>query len=148
VSAAQWAFAAAPVRAVAARQQLGPTGVDLVTEAVLEFDDGDAEIRAAISEPARQWLVISGDSGELELLDASFTSWRDDDSVLLVSDGSGTQRLQVPATDPYRAMVEEMSAAIEGRDGWVLPLTESVATAAILDAAFASARADGRAVSL
>jgi len=148
VSAAQWAFSGAPVRTVAARQELGPSGVDIVTEAVLEFDAGDAEIRAGISAPPRQWLVISGDAGELELRDGSFTSWRDDDTVLLVSDRSGTQRVQVPAADPYQVMVEEVSAVIEGRGGWVLPLTESVATAAILDAAFASAGADGRPVSL
>jgi predicted dehydrogenase len=147
-SAAQWAFGGAPVRAVAARQELGPSGIDVVTEAVLEFDDGEAEIRAGISEPPRQWLVIAGDGGELELRDASFTSWRDDDTVLVVSDGLSTERMQVPATDPYRVMVEEMSAAIEGRGGWLLPLTESIATAAVLDAAFASARADGRPVPL
>jgi xylose dehydrogenase (NAD/NADP) len=148
ISAALWAFAATSerggqVREVVARQDLGPTGIDLVTEAVLTFDDGDAQVRAGISEPPRQWLVISGDAGEIELRDASYTSWRDDDSLLLVSDGASTERVTVPATDPYRVMVEEVSSVIAGGDGWVLPLAESRATAAVIEAAFASAAADG-----
>jgi len=139
VSAALWAFGSAP-RAVTARQQLGPSGVDLVTEAVLEFDGGEAEIRAGISEPPQQWLVITGERGELEFSDSPYTSWRDDETLLLVSDGQATERETFPAVDPYRVMVEEVSGALRGGTGWTLPLSESLATAAVLDAAFASAR--------
>jgi len=140
VSASLWAFGSLP-REVTARQQLGASGVDLVTEAVLEFDDGEAEIRAGISEPPHQWLVITGDGGELEFRDAAYTSWRDDETVLLVSDGKATSRETFAAVDPYRVMVEEVSGAVRGGTGWTLPLDESLATAAVLDAVFASARA-------
>ena len=146
VSAAQWAFAPQPVTSVVARQQLGPTGVDLVTEAVLEFPSGSAQVRAGIAEPPQQWLVIGCEGGEVELRDAPYTSWVDDETTLLVSDGTTTQRDRFPATDAYRVMVEEVSAAIRGDEGWVLPLTESRATAAVLDACFVSARADSAAV--
>lgn len=146
VSAAQWAFGGAPAREVVARQDLGPTGVDLATEAVVSFDAGEAEIRAGISEPDRQWLIITGDAGELELRGAAFTSWVGDETVLLASDGAGTQRLTFPPTDPYRVMVEEFSSAVLGGPGWLLPLAESRATAAILDACFASALAAGTSV--
>ena len=140
VSAALWAFGAEPVRDVAARQRVGPTGVDLATEAVLTFDAGDAEIRAGINEPPKQWLVITGDGGEIELPGSAYTSWVEDETELLVSDGTGTQRIPVPAADAYRLMVEEMSSVIAGGDGWLLPLAESRATAAVLDACFAAAR--------
>jgi len=140
VSAALWAFGGAPVRDVAARQRVGPTGVDLATEAVLSFDAGDAEIRVGINEPPKQWLVITGDAGEVELPGAAYTSWVSDDTELLVSDGTGTRRVAVPAVDAYRVMVEEVSTVIAGGDGWLLPLAESRATAAVLDACFAAAR--------
>jgi len=140
VSAALWAFGSLP-REVTARQQLGPTGIDLVTEAVLEFDGGVAEVRAGVSEPPHQWLVIAGEHGEIEFRDAAYTSWRDDETLLLVSDGRSTQREKFPAVDPYRVMVEEVSGALRGGTGWTLPLSDSLATAAVLDAAFASARA-------
>lgn len=142
VSAAQWAFGGAPVVDVSARQQLGPTGVDLVTEALLTFADGAAELRAGIAEPPRQWLVITGDSGEIELRDAAYTSWRDDPTLLLVSDGTTTERIEIPATDAYQVMVEEVSAVIEGRSGWVLPIGASIEAARVLDAIARSARTE------
>jgi hypothetical protein len=40
-------------------------------------------------------------------------------------------------------MVEEISAVIDGGSGWLLPLTDSRATAAVLDACFASAASGG-----
>jgi xylose dehydrogenase (NAD/NADP) len=147
VSAALWAFGSTPAE-VTARQQLGATGVDLVTEAVLEFVAGTAEVRAGISEPPRQWLVIAGEHGEIEFRDSAYTSWRDDETLLLVSDGQTTRRESFPAVDPYRVMVEEVSGAVLGGVGWTLPLSESLATAAVLDAAFASARAGSRPVSV
>jgi xylose dehydrogenase (NAD/NADP) len=143
ISAAQWAFGGAPVRDVVARQQLGESGVDLVTEAVLSFDAGDAQIRAGINEDAKQWLVITGDAGEIELRDGAYTSWVTDETTLLVSDGRSTERWRIPAEDAYRVMVEEMSAVIRGSDGWLLPLPESRATAAVIDACFESAAMGG-----
>jgi D-xylose 1-dehydrogenase (NADP+, D-xylono-1,5-lactone-forming) len=146
VSAAQWAFGGSPVRDVVARHERGPTGVELVTEAVLRFDDGEAEIRAGISEPPAQWLVITGDGGELQLRDQPFTSWVTDETQLLVSDGKGTERLSFPGVDAYRVMVEEVSSVIANGPGWVVPLSESRATAAVLDACFSSAKIDGEPV--
>jgi D-xylose 1-dehydrogenase (NADP+, D-xylono-1,5-lactone-forming) len=142
VSAALWAFDDVATR-VSARQQIGPTGVDLATEAVLEFPAGDADVRAGVSEPPRQWLVITGEAGELEFRDAAYTSWVHDDTVLAVSDGHTTEPIAVPAENAYRVMVEEVSSVIAGGNGWVVPLADSLSTAAVLDAAFVSSRADG-----
>ena len=59
----------------------------------------------------------------------------------------GTQRLPVPAVDPYRLMVEEFSSVLRGGPGRLLGLPESAATASVLDAAFASAPRGGSPVS-
>ena len=82
----------------------------------------------------------------VELRDAPYTSWRDDDTELWLSDGTGTERLAVPAADPYRTMVEEVSSLVRDGPGWALPLAESRQTAAVLDAAFASAASGGQPV--
>ena len=135
VSAALWAVGQGLPSDVAARQVVGPTGVDLVTEAVLDWESGaSAEVRAGIDEGEGQWLVITGSEGELELRDAPFTSWVRDETELWVSDGRSTERVRVPATDAYRVMVEEVSSVIEGGPGWVLPIEESLQTAEVLDA--------------
>jgi predicted dehydrogenase len=94
-----------------------------------------------------QWLVITGESGELELRDQPYTSWNAE-TELWVSDGVGTERLPVPAENAYRLMVEEVSSVIRGGPGWVLPVEESRQTAAVLDAARASAAAGGEPVSV
>ena len=133
MSAALWAVGKGLPDQVAATARLAPTGVDLSTQAVLDWDGACAEIRAGIDEGLGQWLVITGDHGELELRDAPYTSWKDSPTELWVSDGLGTTRLPVPPANAYRLMVEEVSSVIAGGPGWVLPLSESRLTAATLD---------------
>ena len=140
VSAALWSFGTPP-REVRAEMELGPTGVDLSTQATVVFDEGTADLRASVAEPGREWIVIAGDRGQMELTDQAFTSWIDQPSELVVSRRlRRTRRFPLPAEDPYRVMVEEMSSVIEGGTGWVLPVAESRLTAAVIDAAFTSAR--------
>jgi D-xylose 1-dehydrogenase (NADP+, D-xylono-1,5-lactone-forming) len=149
VSACLWAVGRGLPDEVVARSELGPTGVDLDTRAILSWaatadaPEAEAEVHAGISVAAGQWLVVRGDAGEIELRDAPFTSWKDDRTELWVSDGSGTERIPVPATDPYRLMVEEMSSVLSGGPGWLLAGEESRQTAAVLDAARASAAEGG-----
>jgi D-xylose 1-dehydrogenase (NADP+, D-xylono-1,5-lactone-forming) len=152
VSACLWAVGRGLPDEVVARSELAATGVDLDTRAILTWEPtadhpgAEAEVHAGISVGTGQWLVVRGDAGELELRDAPFTSWRDDDTELWVSDGTGTERLPVPAADPYVQMLREVGAAFRGGAGWVLPLEESRLTAAVLDACFASAAAGGEPV--
>lgn len=142
VSACLWAVGQGAPADVVARSTYGPTGVDLDTRAILAWPSGvEAEVHAGIADGRGQWLVITGERGEIELRDAPYTSWKDDDTELWVSDGAGTERLAVAATDAYRLMVQEMSSVLRGGPGWVLPLAESRATAAVLDAARQSAAA-------
>ncbi len=147
VSACLWAAGRGLPQDVVARSQVGPTGVDLETRAVLAWDGAEAEVHAGIAADRGQWLVVTGERGELELRGPSpFTAWKDEATELWVSDGTSTERVPVPAADAYAVMVEEVSSAVRGGPGWVLPLAESRATAAVLDAAFASATRDGEPV--
>jgi predicted dehydrogenase len=140
VSACLWAVAGGLPTEVTARSAYGPTGVDVTTDAILEWDNGaQAEVRAGIEGSNGQWLVITGEHGELELRDAPYTSWTDDVTELSVSDGRGTDRITVPAANAYQVMVEEFSSVLRGGPGWVLPLAESRDTAAVLDAIRSSA---------
>jgi predicted dehydrogenase len=149
VSACLWAVGQGAPEDVVARSELGPTGVDLDTRAVLRWADGtEAEVHAGMSGAEGQWLVITGERGELELRDKPYTSWTHDETELWVSDGKGTERVAVPAVDAYQVMVEEVSSVLRGGPGWVLPLEESRQTAAVLDAARASAAAEGTPVLL
>jgi predicted dehydrogenase len=147
VSACLWAVGRGLPDDVVARSERGPTGVDLDTRAVLAWDGAEAEVHASIAADVGQWLVITGERGELELRGRSaFTAWKDEATELWVSDGTSTEHVPVPAVDAYAVMVEEVSSAVRGSGGWVLPLAESRQTAAVLDAAFASAARGGEPV--
>jgi D-xylose 1-dehydrogenase (NADP+, D-xylono-1,5-lactone-forming) len=145
VSACLWAVDRGLPDEVVAHSRTSPSGVDLETRAVLSWDDGpDAEVHVAIDRAAGQRLVVTGEAGEVELRGEPFTEMGA--SELWVSDGVGTERVPVPAVDAYRLMVEEVSAALRGEPGWLLPLAQSRSTAAVLDAARDSAARDGEAV--
>ncbi|MDP9497186.1 MAG: Gfo/Idh/MocA family oxidoreductase [Actinomycetota bacterium] len=142
VSACLWAVGGGLPEEVAARARPGPSGIDLQTSALLSWADGaQAEVDVAMDRPPAQWLVITGERGEVELRGEPYTARGE--SELWVSDGTATERVRVPAADPYRLMVEEVSSVLSGGPGWVLPLAESRATAAVLDAARASASSGG-----
>lgn len=144
ISACLWAVGQGLPEQVVARLELGPSGVDLDARVSLRWSSGaTADARAGIAVDAGQWLVIRGDRGVVEVPDAPFTSWRDDATELAVTDGTGAHRFPVRAADAYQLMVEEVSSVLRGGPGWLLPVQESRLTAAVLDAAFASAAAGG-----
>ena len=137
VSACLWAVGEGLPDDVAAEIRLGPTGVDLDSRLLLDWASGaSAEVRASVDDREGQWLVITGERGEIELRDQPYASWRAP-TELWVSDGRGTERLAVPPVDAYQVMVEEVSSVIAGGPGWVLPLEESRQTAVVLDRALA-----------
>jgi predicted dehydrogenase len=146
LSAVLWAMAGDMPDEVAARSRHSDTGIDELTEAVLTWDDGrSAQVRVSMAEPFRQWLVITGDSGEIELPGRPYTE-KAEASELLVSDGRDTRRMQIPPANAYQIMVEEVSSAVRGGPGWLLPLERSRATAVLIDACLTSAAAGGTAV--
>jgi len=143
VSACLWAVGLGLPGEVTARSAYAASGVDLDTRAILSWDTGvEAEVHAGITGAEGQWLVLTGERGEIELRDAPYSSWKRE-TELWVSDGSGTERVAVPAVDAYQLMVQEVSAVLSGGPGWVLPLAESLQTATVLDAARASAARNG-----
>jgi predicted dehydrogenase len=146
VSAALMAFGDAAVQDVVARIEVGPTGVDLAADLLIQFADGEAEIHVGMNEPERQWAIVSGDAGEIELSRPAYTAWLGSGAELLVSDGRGTERIVITDTDAYRVILEDVSAAIRGEDAYVVPLSDSRAVAAVIDAAFVSARSNGEPV--
>lgn len=130
---------------VSAQSRLGGTGVDLSTEAILEFEGAStATVSASFIQPESQWLVISGEGGELECTGPVFTAWGDDRVELLISDGRSTTRESFGAADPYRLMVEAVTARVAGdADAWVLPVGETRRGAELLDSIRAAATHSG-----
>jgi D-xylose 1-dehydrogenase (NADP+, D-xylono-1,5-lactone-forming) len=148
VSAMLWAVGWAPVSDVSAQLHIGETGVDLVADAVVSFRadevDSRAQLHCSMIEPKRQWFVVRGDVGELELPPPVFGARETGPVELWVSNGAQTRRTTFPPVPTFALMVEQVSSAIRGEGGWVQPLEESLAVMRMLDAIRAAARSDGR----
>ncbi len=115
------------------QRQLGPTGVDLRTHAVLSSVLGTAAVTASIDDPEAQGLTVESPGCSIEFVGPAFTTWNTPSELRIVSDGIARVE-QFPACDPYQLMIEAVSARIRGEAAWVLPLSTSWAVAATLDA--------------
>jgi predicted dehydrogenase len=124
---------------VVARADVSDSGVDLTTDVLATWASGaTAEVHVSMAEDMRQWLVVRGERGEIELPEQPYTASWTLPVQLLISDGTGTERRDVEPADPYKLMFEQVSAATRGEPAWVLPLSDSWETAAFVDAALAS----------
>ena len=142
VSAAVWAFGGADPDRVEARIEDSATGVDFVTDATLYFaGGGTAHVYGGMDEAERQSLIITGAAGSIEFGEPALTANDTAAAELWVKTASGVERIEFPAADPYQLMLEAMSDAILGRPAWLLPLSQSLTIARIIDAAFAAGRA-------
>ena len=108
----------------------GPTGIDLTTRADVTIDGrAHASLLSSFRMPEIQTLVVTGTDATARFPDGSaITSWREPSELLV-----GDRVEQFDAVDAYVLMVEAMSARANGADGYLVPLEESLAVAAILD---------------
>jgi xylose dehydrogenase (NAD/NADP) len=137
VSAALSALGADAVEVAEVDRQVGPTGVDLTTTAVLSHAHGTATVTGSFDRPESQGITVQAPGLSVEFVGQAFTTWQEPCALRIIEDGVERQE-QFAACDPYRLMVEAMSARIGGADAWLLPLADSVAVAATLDAIAAS----------
>jgi predicted dehydrogenase len=113
-------------------RSIGPTGVDLTTEARLAHPNGSAQVLASFERPESQGWVVTAPGLEVELMGQAFTTWRSECSLRVVEDGR--ERVEhFPARDPYQLMVEAVSDRVRGQEAWILPLETSREVAGVLD---------------
>lgn len=114
-----------------AHVDMADSGVDLTTKATVSWGPGRrAALAASFTMPESQRLRIQGSDGELAIDDdQAFTSWRQASELRV-----GGNVESFPAVDAYEIMFAEVSAAIRGEAGWVLPAGDSLRVAAAVDA--------------
>jgi predicted dehydrogenase len=110
---------------------LGPTGIDLTTDVSVRIDNAiTAHAVSSFALPSEQQFVIQGTLGQISTdVGESFTTWNEASSLLfndLVE--------EFPVTNAFVEMVENVSRMIESDDAWVVPPSDSIRVAQILDA--------------
>ena len=134
LTGAAWAARAQGVSIESVEMVSGGLGVDLTTAASLRFGDVPVQIRASFIETAYESLVIEGELGLIEFTgNDAYTSWLRP-SALRVLDRDGERVEHFAPVDPYRLMVESVSAAIRGEGGWLPDPGWSLTVADAMDA--------------
>lgn len=115
----------------------GPTGIDVTTRlSALAGESVSVRALSSFDMPERQSLMVVGSRASATPLgNGAFTSWREPTSLLV-----GSRVELFAAVDAYLVMVENVSRAIEGQGGWVIPIADSLRAAQVMDAVAASPR--------
>jgi len=111
-------------------ENIGVTGVDLTTEIVGKLNS-TIEVRtlSSFEMPEKQELVISGDLATIECPgNDAFTSWN---KPSLLNIGDHFEKFA--PVDPYRLMIENVSAFILGESAWIPAISHSLHIAKMLD---------------
>jgi xylose dehydrogenase (NAD/NADP) len=120
----------ARVELLTVNQEIGPSGVDLVTK-VEALINGSIKFNFNVSFVGQlsQEISISGSNGGIKFLEgASFTNWNEP-STLLVND----EIYSFESVDAYQLMVEAVSDVILGKPGWIPPHSESLFVMDLID---------------
>ncbi|MFG2338929.1 Gfo/Idh/MocA family protein [Streptomyces yangpuensis] len=124
-------------RILSSARVVGPTGIDTSTTASLAWDNGTtATIHVSFTaEHPREVLDLRGDGERLTLPDWPFSAMAQD-TVRLVHRGTSGRETVTEYSDinAYRLMVDDFSRVVSGDSGWVMPLAESRALAALSEA--------------
>lgn len=134
LTGAAWATRSSEIAVEESRVVTGATGVDLTTDASITLGGVPVHVRASFVETAYESLVIEGSLGLIEFTGSdAYTSWLQP-SALRVLDRDGERVEHFAPVDPYRLMVEQVSAALRGEGGWLPDPRWSVTVADAMDA--------------
>ena len=120
----------ARVELLEVNQEIGPSGVDLVTK-VEALINGSIKFNFNVSFVGHlsQEISILGSNGEIKFLEgAAFTNWNEP-STLQVND----EIYSFESVDAYQLMVESVSDVILGKPGWIPPHSESLFVMDLID---------------
>ena len=120
----------ARVELLKANQDIGPSGVDLVTKGSALIN-GSVRFNFNLSFVGQlsQEITISGSKGSIKFLEGqAFTNWNEP-STLLVND----EIYSFESVDAYQLMVEAVSDVILGKPAWIPPHSESLFVMDLID---------------
>jgi D-xylose 1-dehydrogenase (NADP+, D-xylono-1,5-lactone-forming) len=120
----------ARVELLTVNQEIGPSGVDLVTK-VEALVNGSIKFNFNVSFVGQlsQEISITGSNGGIKFLEgAAFTNWNEP-STLLVND----EIYPFESVDAYQLMVEAVSDVILGKPAWIPPHSESLFVMDLID---------------
>ena len=134
----RWMFGAEPERVVADIEQDPDLGVDRLISAILHFAAGQATFSCAGQLVPFQRMHIFGTSGRIEI-EIPFNPPYDRSNRIMIDDGrelagAAAEVVQFPAVDQFGLQAERFSDAVRGTATVAVPLEDSIANMAVIDA--------------
>ncbi len=131
-----------PARSLAARvHTTSPVGVDMATNAVLDFGEGRfGLIDASFELPLRQFVEVVGEAGSITI-PVPFTPGNHDVVVFVTKNGRMTEQ-NFSHVDQYQLEVEHFAACVRTQQEPALSLSETLENMATLEAIYQAAGLD------
>jgi predicted dehydrogenase len=109
---------------------IGPTGIDLTTDVSVRINKSiTAHAVSSFELPSQQQFIVHGSQGKMHTdIGESFTTWNEACSLRI---NDVVEEFAV--TNAFVEMVENVSNVIRGEEGWIVPSTDSIRVARILD---------------
>jgi predicted dehydrogenase len=143
VTLSRWLFGQEPRRVLALIERDPELGVDHLTAGLLDFPGGQASFTCSMQLVPFQRMQVMGTKGRVEV-EIPFNAPPDRPCRILVDDGrdlsgAGAETVEFPAVDQYTLQGDRFSEAVRGRGEVPVPLEDSLANLAVIDALFRSA---------
>jgi predicted dehydrogenase len=124
----------AGVEITSVERNLADSGIDLTT--IVQAKIGKnllVKATSSFEREGRQEITIKGTTGEIAFtVGEAFTNWHKP-SELSITTGSKSRTEVFDPVDPYKLMVESVSAQVSGEKAWLLPISESLLVMNLLD---------------
>ena len=143
VMLSRWLFASEPTEVTAMLDRDSERGIDRLTSAVLRFSSGQATFTCGGQLVRHQRVRIFGARGRIEV-EIPLNAPPDRGCRIFIDDGrdtagSGVEVITAPVADQYIVQADHFARAIRGLGTFPIPLEDSVANMAVIDALFRSA---------
>lgn len=111
-------------------REIGSTGVDLTTDVAVRIRESiTAHSVSSFARPSGQQFVVRGSHGRINTeVGESFTTWNEPSSLRI-----NDRVEEFDVTNAFVEMVENVSRVVEGDQGWIVPSSDSIRVARILD---------------
>lgn len=137
ISLARYLYGADPLR-VLGHQQFWDYEVDVMTSALMEFEQGTASFSCSTKTQAGQWVVISGENGSVRL-SIPFNPIADQPTQLVVNHNNEERLIEIAPANHYREMIDSFCLSVLESSALATPLTDAVSNMQVLDAIIKSA---------
>lgn len=106
------------------------SGIDMTTQVGGHINNSvRVSALSSFELPDQQKISITGSTGIINFQgEKAFTSWKEPSSLVI-----GSHREDFEAVDAYQLMVENFADFVQGEGGWVLPITQTLDVARVLD---------------